>query len=250
MSTPNNVLSEQLRYLNLGYVNEHYEALAREAAEHQWPPVDYLAPLIDGEVHRRQDRARERRIKAARFPVIKTLESFRWNWPRKINRAQVQQLFRLAFLETHSNVMFIGGVGLGKTHLATALAYTACVAGHTVLFTTAVDVINSLAAAHAAGRLKQELRKYLKPRLLCLDELGYLPIDKAGADLLFQIISERYERGSTIITTNRPYKKWVDTFNNDSVLTSALLDRLLHHAETCVIEGRSYRMKEPNDDAS
>ena len=141
-------------------------------------------------------------------------------------------------------MIFLGGVGLGKTHLATALGYAACLAGHTVRFATAVDVINTLAAAQSTGRLKQELDKYLKPTVLVLDELGYLPIDKTGADLLFQIISHRYERGATIITSNRVYKKWPEIFNNDSTLTSALLDRLLHHAETVLIEGKSYRMKD------
>jgi len=163
---------------------------------------------------------------------------------------QVQQLFRLQFLNDHTNVMFLGGVGLGKTHLATALAYTACLAGHSVLFTTAVDALNGLIAAQAVGRLKTELHRYLKPRLLCLDEVGYLPIDKTGADLLFQIISHRYEHGSMIITSNRPYKKWAEIFNHDSTLTSALLDRLLHHAETVPIEGFSYRMKDRIEPAS
>ena len=135
-------------------------------------------------------------------------------------------------------------MGLGKTHLAIALAYSTCEAGHSVLFTTAIDAINTLVTAQAAGRLKQTLAKYTKPSLLLLDEVGYLPIDKVGADLLFQIISQRYERGSTVLTTNRVYKKWPAIFNNDVTLTSAMLDRLLHHAETVVIEGSSYRMKE------
>jgi len=139
----------------------------------------------------------------------------------------------------------LGTVGLGKTHIATALGYTACLAGKSVLFATAVDTINTLAAAQAAGRLKAELKKYLAPSLLILDELGYLPIDKHGADLLFQVISQRYERGSTVITSNRVYKQLPEIFNNDSTLTSAILDRLLHHAETVVIEGKSYRMKDP-----
>ena len=139
--------------------------------------------------------------------------------------------------------MFIGGVGLGKTHLATALGFAACHQGHSVLFASTVDVINTLAGAQATGRLKLELRKYIRPRILILDEIGYLPIDKTGADLLFQIISQRYERGSTILTTNRVYKKWPEIFNNDSTLTSAVLDRLLHHAETVTIEGKSFRMK-------
>jgi DNA replication protein DnaC len=185
-----------------------------------------------------------RRIRLARFPVTKTLESFQWTWPRKINRLQVQNLFRLRFIEEKANVIFLGGVGLGKTHLATALAYATCQKGHAVLFTTAVDVINTLASAQSAGRLKPALSRYLKPAVLILDELGYLPIDKTGADLLFQIISQRYERGSIVVTSNRVFKRWSEIFNNDSTLTSALLDRLLHHAETVLIEGKSYRMKD------
>lgn len=248
MST--DTLTEQLQTLQLAFIHEHYQSLAQQAAAEQWPPVDYLARLIEGELQRRQDRALQRRLKAARFPLLKTLDQFQWTWPKKINRLQVQQLFRLQFLDTHTNVIFLGGVGLGKTHLATALAYTACLAGHSVLFTTAVDALNTLIAAQAAGRLKTELNRYLKPRLLCLDEVGYLPIDKTGADLLFQIISHRYEHGSMIITSNRPYKKWAEIFNNDSTLTSALLDRLLHHAETVLIEGSSYRMKDRLEPAS
>jgi len=161
----------------------------------------------------------------------------------KINRLQVQNLFRLKFIEDKNNVIFLGGVGLGKTHLATAIGYKACLKGHSVLFSSAVDAINNLAAAQMGGRLKHELKKYHKPDLVILDELGYLPIDKTGADLLFQIISHRYEQGSLIITTNRAFRDWPEIFNNDSTLTSALLDRLLHHTETIVIEGKSYRMK-------
>ena len=180
----------------------------------------------------------------ARFPVIKTLDQFNWSWPKKINRLQVKNLFRLQFVADKSNVIFLGGVGLGKSHLAAALGYQACLEGHSVLFATAIDVINTLAAAQAAGRMKQELKKYTRPSLLVLDELGFLPIDKAGADLLFQVISLRYEQGALVITSNRAFKDWAEIFNNDSTLTSAILDRLLHHAETVVIEGKSYRMKD------
>ena len=145
-------------------------------------------------------------------------------------------------------MVLLGGVGLGKTHLATAFGYQACLRGHSVLFTTAVDAINNLTAAQTTGHLKQELNKYQKPSVLCIDELGYLPIDKTGADLLFQIISKRYEHGSVIITSNRAFKDWPKIFNNDATLTSALLDRFLHHADTVVIEGKSYRMKDVIDD--
>jgi len=237
-------LDELLANLKLAYMRENYESLANKAAQKQWTHVNYLTELATAEANLRQDRATKRRISAARFPQIKTLEQFKWSWPKKINQLQVKNLFRLKFVDEKSNVVFLGGVGLGKTHLATALGYQACLKGHSVLFCSAVDAINNLAAAQAAGRLKQELRKYYKPALVILDELGYLPIDKTGADLLFQIISHRYEQGSLIITTNRAYKDWPEIFNNDSTLTSALLERLLHHTETVVIQGKSYRMKE------
>ena len=223
---------------------EQYAALPSEAAQKQWPHVDYLARLIDSEAQRRHQLAIQRRVAAARFPCLKTLDQFDWNWPKKINRTQVQNLFRLAFLKDKTNVIFMGGVGLGKTHLASALAHEACLQGHSVLFTTAVDIINTLMAAQTVGRLKNELKHYLKPTILAVDELGYLPIDKAGADLLFQVISQRYEQASILLTTNQPHKHWPKIFNNDSTLTSAVLDRLLHHAETVIIEGKSYRMKD------
>ena len=237
-------LNTQLKAMYLSYVAEQFEALGKKAALEQLSHVDYLAQLVDGEYCRRDDRGTERRVVAARLPVLKTLAQFEWSWPSQVNRMQICHLFQLGFLEEKGNVIFIGTVGLGKSHLATALAHTACLRGHSALFTTAINIINSLAAAQAAGGIKREMHKYLKPSILVIDELGYLPIDKFGADCLFQIISGRYERSSTVITSNRAFKHWAEIFNNDSALTSALLDRLLHHAETILIEGRSYRMKD------
>jgi DNA replication protein DnaC len=234
-------IETDLRLMGLTFMADNYSPLATKAARDAVGHVDYLAGLTAGELNLRRDRVTLRRIKSARFPVIKTVDQFSWSWPKKINRMAIQDLFRLQFIDDRANVILLGTVGLGKTHLATALGYTA---GKSVLFATAVDAINTLAAAQTANRLKAELKKYLVPSLLILDELGYLPIDKHGADLLFQIISQRYERGATIITSNRSYKQWPEIFNNDSTLTSALLDRLLHHAETMVIEGKSYRMKD------
>jgi len=237
-------LQAQLQTLRLSYLREHYSALATEAAQKQSTHIDYLARLLDGESQVRHQRAVQRRIAGARFPTIKLLEDFQWSWPKKINRAQIQNLFRLAFVAEKVNVIFVGGVGIGKSHLASALGHAACLAGHSVRFTTAVDIINTLTAAQINHRLKAELKKLISPSVLVIDEVGYLPIDKTGADLLFQVISERYERGAIVLTTNQPYKSWPKLFNNDATLTSAVLDRLLHHAETVVLEGKSYRMKD------
>jgi DNA replication protein DnaC len=236
-------LAARLAALNLPFMLEHHHTLAQTAAAKHWSHLDYLNELTTGEAACRNDRSINRRITLARFPVIKTLDQFDWNWPTKINRAQIQNLFHLDFVPNHGNVVLLSGTGLGKSHLMIALGLTACRRGYSVLFTGAIDIINNLACAHAAGSIKHALNRYIKPAVLQIDELGYLPIDKFGADCLFQIISHRYERGATIITSNRAYKSWPEIFNNDSVLTSALLDRLLHHAETVRIEGKSYRMK-------
>ena len=241
---PTTQLIENLVYLKLPWTRENYEALAAEAAQKNWTPAEFLCRLVEGETNLRMNRAMERRIQNARFPVIKNLEQFDWTWPKKINRAQIQNLFRLQFIKKKENVIFLGGVGLGKSHLATALGYHACLEGYRTMFTSAANIINNLSAAQKAQRLKQGLRKYQKPELLIIDELGFMPIDKHGSDMLFQVISQRYEQGSIVLTTNKVFKEWPSIFNNDSVITSAILDRLLHHADTAAIEGKSYRMKE------
>ena len=237
-------LHQQLKAMKLRFIRDNYPTLVEQAAREQWPPLELLVRLIEGEAHYRADNALRRRLKAARFPVLKTLDTFDWSWPRKINRPLIQDLFRLAWVPEHGNVIFLGGVGQGKTHLASALAYAACLEGYTVLFTTAIEVIQTLGAAQAAHRFRAELKRFIKPHVLVLDELGYLPIDKAGADLLFQVVSQRYECGAMILTTNTPFKQWPGLFNNDSTLASALLDRLLHHACNVVIDAKSYRMKD------
>lgn len=241
---PEMELPETLRKLNLTTMVEHYEPLAKEAAREQLGHVEYLSRLTDIESAARYERSVARRIKQAGLPMIKTIEQFLWSWPTKVNRTQIQDLFRLRFIEQNVNIVFMGNVGLGKTHLAIALAHTACLHDVPVLFTSAVDIVNTLSAAQSVDNLPRALKRYLSPRLLVVDELGYLPMDKRAADLLFQVISARYERGSIVLTTNTAYKQWPRIFNNDSTITTAVLDRLLHHCETIQIQGQSYRMKD------
>ena len=154
------------------YIQSNYQALARKAAEQQWSHLDYLAQLVEREFTTREMRSIERRTSNARFPVRKTLDDFQWSWPKKINRLQIQNLFRLDFIATCTNVVMIGNVGLGKTHLSIALGHAACTSGHSVLFTTAIDIINTLASAQSAGQLKREIRRYVKPAVLIVDLCG------------------------------------------------------------------------------
>jgi DNA replication protein DnaC len=223
-------LCKLLMRLQLSCIRSHYHELAQTAAEQQWSHLEYLQRLIEAEVAHRDDKSLERSVRLARFPLFKTLDQFQWSWPKKINRPQIQNLFHLGFIEQKANVLFLSGTpGLGKTHLSIALGRAACSSGYSVLFTTAINMIQTLSAAASvgAGELQHVMHRYLKPSLL-----------------LFQVVSQRYERGSIVLTTNRPFKKWAQIFNNDSTLTSALLDRLLHHAEVIVIEGPSFRGKD------
>ena len=232
-------LHKDLERLKLDYLRENCEAAADKAAGAGLSHLQFLAELIGGQRACLDERATKRRIRNARLPFIRTLDTFDWTFPTSINRSQIQNLFHLRFLQEPGNVVYLGGTGVGKTHLAIALAHHACINGHRVLYTTAIDIVNHLAAARQANCFARELRKFVRPPALLIDELGYLPIDQQGADGLFQVISQRYERTSTILTTNRKFKQWPKTFNNDSVLTAALLDRLLHGAEVVVIEGPS-----------
>ena len=233
-----------LRELKLTWILENHEAELAEAARKNRSAHDLLLRLLTGELESSQARSIERRISLARLPARRTLDTFDWNWPSFINRDQIQHLFTMAFLRQHQNVVFIGTVGLGKTHLAIALALEACRHNHSVLFTSAVDIINTLAEARAENRLKKAIRRYAAPAVLAIDELGYLPVDSVGAELLFQVLGQRYETGSTIITTNRIYKYWGKTFANDATLASAAMDRICHHCETIIIKGKSYRLKD------
>jgi len=179
----------------------------------------------------------------ARLPFVKPLETFDFDYQPSIDRKQVQMLSSCHFIEHGDNVIVLGPPGVGKTHLAVSLGLKAIEAGYRVLFTTGASLIEKLTKAHAEGRLEDKLKLYTAPRLLIIDEIGYLPIDRVGANLFFQLISRRYERGPMILTSNQSFGAWGEVFG-DRVIATAILDRLLHHAVTMNIRGNSYRLKD------
>jgi DNA replication protein DnaC len=187
-------------------------------------------------------------MRKARLPKPKTLAEYDFKFPKRIPKAAILRLFDCDFIGKHECAVLIGPTGTGKSHLLTALGYTAAERGHTVRHTRVVDMINHLTTAQINGTLSKTLGNYVRPGLLLLDELGYLPIDKRGADLLFQVVAARYEIGSIVITTNRAFKEWGTLFDEDNTLATALIDRLMHHGEAIVIQGDSYRMKDKNPD--
>lgn len=236
-------LKQALAELQLTWMLDNHEYELAEAARKNRTAHELLQRLLDGEIDTRHERAISRRIKEARLKDVRALQGFDFSWPTKINRDQVRHLFTLSFMRQTANVVLIGGVGLGKTHLAAALAREACLKRLPVLFTSAIDIVNHLTEARAQNNLAAAIRRYARPKLLVVDELGYLPLDKVGAEMLFQVFCVRYEVASTVITTNRAFKEWTKTFANDATITSAVLDRINHHCEVVVIEGQSYRMK-------
>jgi len=207
-----------------------------------------LATLIGLEQTARQQRALERRLREARLPKRKTLAEYDFNFPKRIPKAAILRLFDCDFIQRHGCAVFIGPTGTGKSHLINALGYTACERGYSVRYTRVVEMINHLTTAQINGLLGKALKIYVRPSLLLLDELGYLPIDKRGADLLFQVVAARYESGSIVLTTNRPFREWGALFDVDNTLATALIDRLMHHGEAIVIQGGSYRMKDKDPD--
>jgi DNA replication protein DnaC len=231
----------KLTALNLPFMRENYQSLAQTAADKHWSHVDYFTELLTGEAAAREDRRVQRCIRQARFPVLKTIDKFDWAWPYQDQPAAGPEPVPpgLRGPPRQRGVHLRRGPGQEPSDDRPGLHRVPARALGAVH--RAIDIVNTLTTAHAAGGMKKALAAYVKPEVLCIDELGYLPIDKFGADSLFQIISHRYERGSTMLTTNRPYKHWAEIFNNDATLTSALLDRLLDHVETVVIEGKSYR---------
>jgi len=243
-------LDRDLAELKLLEIARAYREVLDEAARKGSSMLEVLAGLFGLEACGRQQRALQRRLAQARLPKRKTLEEDDFHFPKRVPKAAIVRLFDCDLIERHGCAVLIGPTGTGKSHLLTALGYTAAERGYSVRYTRVVDMINHLTTAQINGLLGKALRSYVRPGLLLLDELGYLPIDKRGADLLFQVVAARYETGSIVLTTNRPFREWGALFDVDNTLATALIDRLMHHGEAFVIKGDSYRMKDKGDDSA
>ena len=237
-----NSLDGQLHRLWLHYIRKHKADLIQQAAQQNLSHKDFLTLLVEREIGYRHECAVERLIKEAKFPFVKTIDIFDWTHPTQIPKTAILNALHLDFIEKKEHLIFLGSGGLGKTHLAITIGLAACQREIKTLFTTAADMINDLVASLATQSLQRALRRYTAPKLVIIDELGYLPLDKQGRDLFFQVISKRSQSGSMILTTNKPFKEWGELFQ-DTAVASAIAERLIEHGELIKIEGDSYRVK-------
>lgn len=241
--TPKILLADHLKTLKLPTFLREYEKLARQCAAEGLDHVQFLARLVEPELIDRERRMIERRIKAAKFPATKSLDSFDFKAIPKLNKMQVLELARCNWIERRENVIALGPSGTGKTHVALGLGLAACQKGLSVSFTTAATLVNEMMEARDERRLLRLQKQLAGVKLLIIDELGFVPLSKTGAELLFELISQRYERGSTLITSNLPFDEWTETFGTER-LTGALLDRLTHHVNILEMNGDSYRLSQ------
>ena len=215
-----------------------------EVRDQQWLPR-----VLEIEDAERGRRSLERRIHSARIGAFKAMADFDWEWPKKIHRPTIDELFTLQFIEEGANVVLLGPNGVGKSMIAKNLAYQALLRGYTARFTAASDMLNDLAAQQTSGALARRMRRYCNPMLLCIDEVGYLSYDNRYADLFFEIVTRRYEQRSIVLTTNKPFAEWSEIFPNAACVVT-LVDRLVHRSEIAQIEGDSYRLKEAKERAA
>jgi DNA replication protein DnaC len=238
---PQILLEHRLKSLRLPTVLREYGKLARQSAAEGLDHVQFLARLIELEMIDRERRMIERRIKAAKFPAVKSLDSFDFKAIPALNKMQVLELARCEWIERRENVIALGPSGTGKTHIALGLGLSACQKGLSVGFVTAAALVHELMEARDERRLLRLQKQMVGYKLLIIDELGFVPLSKTGAELLFELISQRYERGATLITSNLPFDEWTETFGSER-LTGALLDRLTHHVSILEMNGESYRL--------
>lgn len=231
-----------LERLHLFHTSKHCKEWIDRAAQDNLSHQDFLGLLLEGELASRHERTVARLIREAHFPCIKTIDTFDWSHPTRIPKALILNAFKLDFVERKEHLIFLGQGGLGKSHLAQALGFAACQREYKTLFTTAADMINHLVAHKSDHSLERALKKFCAPKLLLIDELGYLPLDKEGRDLFFQVISKRSLIGSVILTTNKAFKEWGEVFQDNAVAT-AIAERLIEHGELIKIEGKSYRVE-------
>jgi DNA replication protein DnaC len=243
MENNNPLLETYLRQLRLPTFLKHYASFAADAARHNQDYVRFLLALAEQEVTQRETNMLQKRVKAARFPLLKELADFDFSAVPTLNKAQVLDLSRGEFIQKKETLIFIGNPGLGKTHLATGLALAACRQGKKVRFWTAAGLVNDLLQAQDEHRLNRLIASALKLDLVVLDELGFIPFSDTGAQALFTLCSELYERVAMIVTTNLKFADWVQVFGNER-LTAALLDRLTHHAHILELVGESFRFRQ------
>jgi DNA replication protein DnaC len=241
--TPQVLLEHHLKQLRLPTFLREYDKVARQCAAESADYPRYLLRLTEQELLDRERRATERRIHQARFPVVKSLDTFEFLAIPAVNKALVLELARCEFLLRRENVLLLGNSGTGKTHLALALGLSACQRGHRVRFTTTAAMVHELLEAKDEKRLLRYQRQMAGYELLIVDELGFVPLSKSGAELLFEVFSQRYERGSTLVTSNLPFQEWTEVLGSER-LTGALLDRLTHHVHILEMNGESYRLKQ------
>ena len=237
------LLHHHLKALKLPTFLREYEKVARQCASEGVDHVRYLTRLVELELIDRERRLVERRIRAARFPAVKSLDSYDFAALPSLNKLLVLELARCEYIERRENVIAVGNAGTGKTHVALGLGLAACQKGLSVSFTTAAALVHELIEARDEKRLLRLQRQLAKVKLLIIDELGYVPLSPAGAELLFEVFSQRYERGTTIVTSNLPFDEWTSVFGSER-LTGALLDRLTHHVHILEMNGESYRLKQ------